>query len=75
MRQLLLKKNPDFGYQSYHVFDQEKMNSADWKARFRVEKADLPRLADSRSVPLQTEKHFWWFGGTVCATETNKLSL
>ena len=36
MRQLLFQKNPDFGYQSYDVFDQEKMNSADWKARLRV---------------------------------------
>ena len=26
---VIVKKNPDFGYQSYHVFDQEKMNSAD----------------------------------------------
>ena len=32
----LFQKNPDFGYQSYDVFDQEKINSADWKARFRV---------------------------------------
>ena len=40
-------KNPDFGYQSYDVFDLENMNSADCKAEFRVEKADLPRLEDS----------------------------
>ena len=40
-------KNPDFGYQSYDVSDPENMNSADWKAQFRVEKAELPRLADS----------------------------
>ena len=40
-------KNPDFGYQSYDVFDLENMNSADCKAEFRVEKADLPRLKDS----------------------------
>ena len=45
------------------------MNSADCKAQFRVEKADLPRLADG------LRKHLWWFGGTVCAAETNKLSL
>ena len=35
-----------FGYQSYDVFDLE-MNSADCKAKFQVEKADLPRLADA----------------------------
>ena len=40
-------KNPDFGYQSYDVFDLENMNSADCKAEFRVEKADLPRLEDA----------------------------
>ena len=40
-------KNPDFGYQSYDVFDLENMNSADCKAEFRVEKAGLPRLEDS----------------------------
>ena len=44
-------KNPDFGYQSYDVFDLENMNSADCKAEFRVEKADLPRLADALHIP------------------------
>ena len=44
---VIVKKNPDFGYQSYDVSDPENMNSADWKAQFRVEKAELPRLADS----------------------------
>ena len=29
-------KNPDFGYQSYDVFDLENMNSADCKAEFRL---------------------------------------
>ena len=75
MRQLLLKKIQISAINRIMFSIKKKMNSADWKARFRVEKAELPRLADSRSVPLQTEKHFWWFGGTVCATETNKLSL
>ena len=32
-------------------------------------------LTYSRSVPLQTENHLWWFGGTVCSAEMNKLSL
>ena len=26
---VIVKKNPDFGYQSYDVFDLENMNSAD----------------------------------------------
>ena len=38
-------QNPDFGYQSYDVFDLENMNSAECKAEYRVEiKADLCRL-------------------------------
>ena len=45
-------KNPDFGYQSYDVFDLENMNLADCKAEFRVEKADLPRLADALHISV-----------------------
>ena len=77
IRLLSFKKNPDFvrsRFKSYVVFHQQNMNSADCKAEFRVEKADLPRLTYSRSVPLQTEKYLWWFVGTVCAAETNKLT-
>ena len=44
-------KNPDFGYQSYDVSDLENIISADCKAEFRVEKADLPRLADALHIP------------------------
>ena len=40
-------KKPDFGYQLYDVFDLQNMNATDCKAEFRVEKADLPRLAYS----------------------------
>ncbi|CAH3139241.1 unnamed protein product [Porites lobata] len=43
-------KNRDFGYQSYDVFDLEIMNSADCKPELRVEKADLPRLADALHI-------------------------
>ena len=43
-------KNPDFGYQSYDVFDLENMNSADCKLELRVENADLPRLADALHI-------------------------
>lgn len=69
------RSNSRLGYQSYDVFDLQNMNSADCKAEFRVEKADLPRLADaldSSCVPLQTEKHLRWLRGTVCAAKTNK---
>ena len=43
-------KNPDFGYQSYDVFDLENMNSADCKPELRVENADLPRIADALHI-------------------------
>ena len=48
---VVVRKSPDFSYQSYDVFDVENMNSADCKAEFRVEKADLPRLADALHIP------------------------
>ena len=44
-------KNPDFGYQSYDVFDLESMNSADCKAEFQIEKADLPHLEGALHIP------------------------
>ena len=72
MRQLLLKKIQISAINRIMFSIKKKWIQL---TDFRVEKAELPRLADSRSVPLQTEKHFWWFKGTVCATETNKLSL
>ena len=48
---VIVKKNADFGYQSYDVFDLENMNSADCKAEFRVEKADLSCLTDALHIP------------------------
>ena len=48
---VIVQKNPDFGYQSYHIFDLENTNSADCKAEFRVEKVGLPRLADALRIP------------------------
>ena len=44
------RSNSRLGYQSYDVFDLQNMNSADCKAKFRVEKADLPRLADALQI-------------------------
>ena len=44
---VIVKKKPDFGYKLYDVFDLQNMNATDCKAEFRVEKADLPRLAYS----------------------------
>ena len=38
-------KNPDFKHQQYDPFNLDDIDSAECKAEFRVEKADLPRLA------------------------------
>ena len=45
-------KNPDFGYQSYDVFDQENMNSADCKAEFRPthQMEDYNKVTSSKRV-------------------------
>ena len=51
---VIFQKIPDFvrsRFQSYVVFDLQIMNSADCKAEFRVEKADLPRLTDALYIP------------------------
>ena len=48
---IVIAQKSRFGYQSYDVFDLQNMNSADCKAEFRVEKADLPRLADALQIP------------------------
>ena len=48
---VIVQKNPDFGYQSYDVFDLANINSADCKAEFRVKKEDLPPLQMSYIFP------------------------
>ena len=40
-------KNPDFPYNGYEQFNLDAMNAAECKAEFRVEKQDLPRLAQA----------------------------
>ena len=44
-------KNPDFSYESYDKFDLDDMGQADCKVELRIEKADLPRLADVLQIP------------------------
>ena len=40
-------KNPDFNYQQYGPFNLDDIDSAE----FRIEKADLPRLAEALQLP------------------------
>ena len=37
-------KNPEFPHGNYEQFDLDFMNSTEYKAEFRFEKQDLPRL-------------------------------
>ena len=44
-------KNPEFPYENYDVFELENVDEAECKAEFRVEKADLPQLAEVLGIP------------------------
>ena len=44
-------KNPDFPHGNNERFDLDSMNSAEYKAAFRVEKQDLPRLIAALQLP------------------------
>ena len=44
-------KNPDFNYQQYDPFNLDDIDSAKCKAEYRIEKADLPRLAEALQLP------------------------
>ena len=44
-------KNPVFPYENYDVFELENVDEAECKPEFRVEKADLPQLAEVLGIP------------------------
>ena len=44
-------KNPDFSYDAYDRFDLEKIEEAECKSVFRVEKRDIPLLAEALGLP------------------------
>ena len=44
-------KNPVFPYENYDVFELENVDEAECKAEFRVEKAELPQLAEVLGIP------------------------
>ena len=62
VRDCYRSKNPDFGYQSYDVFDLENMNSADCKAEFRLtqQKEDYNKVTSEVRVSLE-----WLFGDII----------
>ena len=44
-------KNPVFPYEMYERFELANVDEAECKAEFRVEKSDLPQLADALRIP------------------------
>ena len=44
-------KNPEFKYSDYERFDLDKLGDTECKANFRVEKRDLPALAQALQIP------------------------
>ena len=44
-------RNPDFSYDAYDRFDLENMEEAECKSEFRVEKRDIPLLAEALGLP------------------------
>lgn len=48
---LISPKTPDFNYQQYDPFNLDNIDSAECKAEFRIEKADLPHLAETLQLP------------------------
>ena len=44
-------KNPEFSYDIYDRFDLDEIDEAECKAEFRIEKRDIPLLADALGMP------------------------
>ena len=44
-------RNPDFTYDAYDCFDLENMEEAECKSEIRVEKPDIPLLAEALGLP------------------------
>ena len=65
-------KNPEFKYSDYERFDLDKLGDAECEANFRVEKRDLPALAQALQIPWgvqdQSEKYCWRHGRAVYAS-------
>ena len=45
-------KNPEFPYENYEHFNFDAIDPAECLADFRVQKQDVPRLADALGIPL-----------------------
>ena len=44
-------KNPEFSYEKYARFSMERIEEPECMSEFRVEKRDLPQLADALRLP------------------------
>ena len=48
---LNIAKNPEFSYDIYDRFDLDEIDEAECKAEFRIEKRDIPLLANALGMP------------------------
>ena len=55
--EMFQSKNPDFPYEDYSRFDLDEMDEAECKAEFRVQKRDLPALAEAFLIPQSFKIH------------------
>ena len=55
--EMFQSKNPDFPYEDYSRFDLDEMDEAECKAEFRVQKRDLPALAEALLIPPSFKIH------------------
>ena len=44
-------KNPEFPHENYELFNFDALDPVECVADFRVEKQDIPRLADALGIP------------------------
>ena len=68
-------KNPDFNYQQYEPFNLDNIDSAECKADFRIEKADLPLdmiEANPRFLQKQTKK---FASAVLCQQHVTPIKL
>ena len=49
--ELSTARNPEFSYDVYNRFDLDEIDQAECKSEFRIEKRDIPLLADVLGLP------------------------
>ena len=69
-------RNPDFTYDAYDRFDLENIEDAECKSEFRVEKRDIPLLAEALGLPdTFAQKYFKFEKRLVFCKGISSVSL